>query len=108
MLGTLEPAQKSDWMSYVLPMVHGYNATRHDTTGFSPFYLMFGRHPRLAIDAFLGHEPSAESGRTQAEHTTKFQSCLAFAYQNASEKAARQTERYKAYYDQKVRESKWK
>ena len=60
MLGTLQPTQKSDWKSYVLPLVHAYNATRHDTTGFSPFYLMFGRHPRLALDAFLGLEPSAE------------------------------------------------
>ena len=106
MLGTLQPTQKSDWKSYVLPLVHAYNATRHDTSGFSPFYLMFGRHPRLALDAFLGLEPSAESGRTQAEYTTKFQSRLSFAYQKASEEAARQTERYKSYYDQRVRESK--
>ena len=106
MLGTLHPTQKSDWKSYVLPLVHAYNATRHDTTGFSPFYLMFGRHPRLALDAFLGIEPSAESGRTQAEYTTKFLSRLSFAYQKASEEVARQTERYKSYYDQKVRKSK--
>ena len=105
MLGTLEPALKSDWKSYVLPLVHAYNATRHDTTGFSPFYLMFGRHPRLAIDAFLGLEPSTESGRSHAEYTTKFQSRLAYAYKKASEEAARLTERYKVYYDRKVRES---
>ncbi|MEW8542496.1 MAG: hypothetical protein AB2693_03095, partial [Candidatus Thiodiazotropha sp.] len=92
MLGTLEPALKSDWKSYVLPLVHAYNATRHDTTGFSPFYLMFGRHPRFAIDAFLGLNPTAESGRSQAEYTTKFQSRLAFAYKKGSEEAARQCE----------------
>ena len=106
MLGTLQPTQKSDWKSFVLPLVHAYNAIRHDTTGFSPFYLMFSRHPRLALDAFLGLEPSAESGRTQAEYTTKFQSRLSFAYKKASEEAARQTERYKSYYDQRVRKGK--
>ena len=44
MLGTLEPPLKSDWKSYVSPLVHVYNATRHDSTDFSPFFLMFGRH----------------------------------------------------------------
>ena len=54
MLGTLEDHQKQDWKSYVAPLVHAYNATRHDSTGFSLYFLMFGRHPRLAIDAYLG------------------------------------------------------
>ena len=71
MLGTFDPAKKSDWKSYVLPLVHAYNATKHDSTGFLPFYLMFGRHPRLAVDAFLGLEPVADSGKDQAEYIKK-------------------------------------
>ena len=35
MLGTLEDHQKQDWKSYVAPLVHAYNATRHDSTFFS-------------------------------------------------------------------------
>ena len=54
MLGTLENHKKEDWKSYVAPLVHSYNATKHPSTGFSPYFLMFGRHPRLAIDAYLG------------------------------------------------------
>ena len=58
MLGMLEEEQKSDWKSYVhVPtFVHAcaYNSTCHETTGYSPHYLMFGRHPRLATDTFLG------------------------------------------------------
>ena len=38
MLGTLEDHQKQDWKSYVAPLVHAYNATRHDSTGFSPSF----------------------------------------------------------------------
>jgi len=46
MLCTLEEDKKSDWKSYVAPMVHAYNSTIHTSTGYSPYYLMFGRHPR--------------------------------------------------------------
>ena len=42
MLGTLKPDQKSDWKAHIAPLVHAYNCTRHETTGFAPFLLMFG------------------------------------------------------------------
>ena len=60
MLGTLEDRQKVDWKSYVAPLVHSYNATRHDSTGYTPYFLMFGRHLRLAVDAYLGINTSED------------------------------------------------
>ncbi len=50
MLGTLEPHLKPQWHEYVDAMTHAYNCSRHDSTGYSPYYLMFGRHPRLPVD----------------------------------------------------------
>ena len=43
--------------------------------------------------------------KTKCHFSWKFQSRLSFAYQKASEEAARQTEKYKTY-DKRVRESK--
>ena len=54
LLGTLHDEEKTDWKAHVPTLVHAYNATHHESIGHTLFYLMFGRHPRLAIDAFLG------------------------------------------------------
>lgn len=45
MLGTLDLEQKHNWKKYIYPLVHAYNSTIHDSTGFSPYFLMFGREP---------------------------------------------------------------
>ena len=55
MMATLPDIKKSDWQAHVSTLTHANNAAEHDSTGFAPYYLMFGWHPRLAIDAFLGH-----------------------------------------------------
>ncbi|KAI5625016.1 hypothetical protein C0J50_15427, partial [Silurus asotus] len=47
MLGTLNNKEKSRGKGYVKPLVHAYNCTNSDVTGFSPYELMFGRQPRL-------------------------------------------------------------
>ena len=54
MLGTLELSKKKDWKSYLAPVVHAYNAARHTSTKYTPFFLLFGREPRLPIDVVLG------------------------------------------------------
>ncbi len=102
MLGTLEEDKKSNWKSYVAPLVHSYNATKHDSIGYTPFYLMFGRHPRLPVDAFLG----TYVGNDHADHTKYAQDMrkrLRFAYSTASRIAQKAGGRYKELYDKKVR-----
>ena len=50
MLRALPESQKSHWKNHVNKVVHAYNSTRNDATGFSPFFLLFGRHPRIPVD----------------------------------------------------------
>ncbi|MCG8033934.1 MAG: DDE-type integrase/transposase/recombinase, partial [Candidatus Thiodiazotropha taylori] len=102
MLGTLSNKQKSDWKSHVPTLTHAYNAAVHESTGFSPFFLMFGRHPRLAIDAFLGLS-STEERKSHQDYVDKLQQRLKIAYERAGEEARRKGKKYKRYYDQNVK-----
>ena len=87
MLGTLEDDKKANWKNYVAPMVHAYNATRHESTGYSPHFLMFGWHPRLAIDAFLGNEVNPTSSSEHNSYVSDLKKRLQFAYKTAAKTA---------------------
>ena len=54
MLGMLALEKKSEWKNHIGMLVHAYNCTRNSTTGFSPYYLMYGRQPCLPIDVAFG------------------------------------------------------
>ena len=57
MLGTLAKEKKSEWKNPIGTLVHAYNCTWNSATGFSPYYLMFGRQPCLSVDVALGLAP---------------------------------------------------
>jgi hypothetical protein len=110
MLGTLEEHQKidkyrikSDWKAHVPSLVHAFNATRHESTGYSPYFLMFGRHPRLAIDAFLGLPIDSLSSSIHSEYVVKLRDRLRTAYEKARNVASKTAQANKVHYDQKAR-----
>ena len=105
MLGTLPNDQKADWKSHIAPLVQAYNATRSDATGFSPHYLMFGSHPRLSVDAFLGISGESQTGDHNS-YSQKLREKLQSAYEVAAEVATKSGEQNKARFDQKVHGSK--
>ena len=45
MLGMLPPEKKSEWKNNIGMLVHAYNCTQNSARGFSPYCLMYGRHP---------------------------------------------------------------
>lgn len=53
MIRALPPEAKVDWPRRLQTLTFVYNCTSHETTGFPPFYLMFGRVPRLPVDVLF-------------------------------------------------------
>ena len=54
MIRTLEQEHKVKWTTHLNTLCSAYNSTVHSSTGFSPYWLMMGRKPRLAVDLNLG------------------------------------------------------
>ena len=85
MLGTLSEEEKSDWKSHLGCMTHAYNCTKYASTTYSPYYLMFGRHPRLPIDVEFGlNKPNCSDNSSKSRYIQKLRRRLNYAFQKAS------------------------
>ena len=104
MLGTLSEEEKSDWKSHLGCMTHAYNCTKHASTTYSPYYLMFGRHPRLPIDIEFGlNKPNCSDNSSKSRYIQKWRRRLNYAFQKASKYSDQQAKKYKQGYDKSVK-----
>ena len=102
MLRTLPKEFKSDWKNHVQKMVHAYNCTQNDSTGYSSHFLLYGRQPRLPIDMLF----SLNRSEGPVEHETyvsKWRQCMEEAYKIAAANARKRSDRGKNYYDMKAK-----
>ena len=104
MLGTLQLNQKRDWKSFVGPVVHAYNCTRHSSTGYAPFFLLFGREPRLPVDLAFGLDINQKK-QPRSKYVKDLRDKLQQSYDLAHKAANKARERQKKYYDLKSRHS---
>lgn len=103
MLGTLEPSSKRKWSQHIGHLVHAYNCTSNEATGFSPYYLVFGREARLPVDLCFGTSSDDTRHETYLKYVTEMRKELKAAYELAESIAAKQNEGNKRRYDQKIR-----
>lgn len=106
MLGTLQEEDKLRWRDFVQPLVHAYNCTKNDTTGYSPYQLMFGRQPNLPIDIAFGLDKPTGRGETHSQYVKGLRDSLTESYKIAIEHSEKTASYNKQRFDNKVRESK--
>ena len=103
MLGTLPTHAKKNWQEGVATLTHAYNCIISPVTGFSPYFLMFGRTPKLPLDIELSVPMVEQKQTSHQNYAEKLHSKLQWAYQKAQENNKKETECHKGYYDQKMR-----
>ena len=102
MIGKLEEDKKACWSEHLPELLMAYNATRSAVTGYSPYYLLFGRRPRIPVDYLFPtlrdspHQTKMEVSVAAMQRRLK--EAFAVARHLTSEDVAKQCH----YYDRKA------
>ncbi|KAJ8285333.1 hypothetical protein GJAV_G00025640 [Gymnothorax javanicus] len=96
LLRVLPPEKKRRWAEYLPEVVYAYNTTEHQSTGYSPYFLLFGRAPCTPLDLTLGREEEQFSGGV-SEWVLGHQECLRMAYDQAGMHMRRAAEARRQY-----------
>ena len=99
MIGKLEQDKKARWSEHLPEMLAAYNGTHLAVTGYSPYFLLFGRKSRMPVDCLfptLCDSPhQAKMEVSVAAMQKRLKEAFAVARHLTSQEAARQ----RRYYD---------
>ena len=102
MIGKLDPEKRKKWPAHIGLIIIAYNLTRSLVTGYSPYYLMFGRRPRLPIDLLFPTHRTQMLTRTIDKYVASLYDCLRDSLVIARDCAIKEAQRQKRLYDCKV------
>ncbi|KAK2908200.1 hypothetical protein Q8A73_009273 [Channa argus] len=100
-LRNLPETAKTDWKASLTKLIHAYNCTRSEATGYASYFLLFGHNPRLPIDLMFGLAAKDQSS-SHTDYAEKWRARMTEAYQLASNTACKEGVRRKVLYDKKA------
>ena len=104
MLKAIPEEEKKRWSTHLSKLCFAYNSTVCKITGYSPFFLMFGRESRLPIDCLLPIEGPELKNKSHAEFVKMWRKSMKEAFQLANRHADKSAEYNKRKYDARIRE----
>ena len=103
LLSTWMSTLSNNWDDSLKELCMAYNTSVQSTTGYTPFFLMFGREAHLPVDIMFG---STDFGNSQPEpyvsYTLRLKEKLKNAYDHVCQRLSNRQLRQKEFYDQKV------
>ena len=101
MLATTSHNHPLDWEDHIRKVCMAYNTSEQATTGYSPFYLMFGRNARLPVDIMFPTEKPAADHVTYGEYAKTMKETMEKAFHTVRDHVGDKQERQKQFYDKK-------
>ena len=102
MIGKLEQDKKACWSEHLPEMLAAYNGTCSVVTGYSPYFLLFGRKSRMPVDCLF---PTLRDSPHQAKmevSVVAMQKRLKEAFMVARHLTSQEAARQRRYYDRKA------
>ena len=97
----LDQNQHSGWDEHLPLLMLGYRTQVHRSLGYSPFFLMFGRQPRLPVDLEID-APCRPKSVTITEYVDRLCEGLREAYREAIKMSNASHEKNKQLYDKRL------
>ncbi|PIK37741.1 hypothetical protein BSL78_25429 [Apostichopus japonicus] len=102
MLRSQSEKHRKNWTDSLQQCVHAYNCTRCESTGYAPYFMMFGRSPKLPVDLLFDLDEKSEGSGDPADYAERWKRRMQEAYALASRNAMRASKKAKDRYDKRV------
>lgn len=106
LLRTLPPEKKKRWPQHLPQLVYAYNTTVHNSTGMTPYFLLFGYEPKLPVD-FLLNNQLEETAEMPEQWIVEHQGRLQAAYGEVQERLREKVARHNRHYEGRANDQRF-
>ena len=102
MIGKLEQDKKAHWSEHLPEMLSAYNSMHSAVTGYSPYFLLFGRKARMPVDYLFPTLCNSPHQTKMEVSVMAMQKRLKEAFAVARHLTSQEAAKQRRYYDRKT------